>query len=399
VKQKFDLAEKRLKMTKHRSSNNKTDPKSIVIAAVEGGGTTFKVAVCRLVGRNNTREILHQTEINSADPQETLQQCCNFLQRHKPYDALGVAMFGPVGLDANRTETYGKVLGACPKAAWRNVNVLEPLRDACSDDVDGDELPTVFETDVNAPALAEYASVVSSNDKRNRSNNIQSLAYITVGTGVGVGLVVNGQAVHGRVHPEGGHVAVQPLPGDDFGGYSWGGQAPYHGRNTVEGLACSVSLLERMHANGRKDIVSLKDVEDDDAIWDHCANAIANCCVNLLLLLSVEKIVLGGGIMQRRGLIDRIRKRTVVLINGYVELPVDMASLIFTSEHGEDAGLIGAIELAKQAYSGGQEAKDTRAKQTAFQIGLWSGALAGGILTACFYTLVRSIRSTSNRRS
>lgn len=270
---------------------NMSTSQAITVAAVEGGGTTFCIAVAQLTQDGGTN-IVHRISIDSSheDPQRTLWECSTFLKGNKPpggYAALGLATFGPVGLDPEK-ETYGCILASSPKKAWRGVNILEPLVEACQ----GPDcsLAVRVETDVNAPAWAEYEL----QDRR-----ISSLAYVTVGTGVGVGMVVNDMPVHGRMHPEGGHCPVQPLEGDSFPGYSWGhDHSPFGGKHTVEGIASSVALTERLQQRkGQKKTLSphvLADLDDNDEIWDHAANALANLCVTLILTTSVEKIIFGG---------------------------------------------------------------------------------------------------------
>lgn len=355
------------------------------IAAVEAGGTSFKIAICQVHDDDDDDRrptVVHRTEIDSSQPHETLEQCAAFLKQFPyKYRGLGIASFGPVGLRESDTETYGRILSTSPKQSWRNVDILTPLKEACGND----DLKVRIETDVNAPAWAEFKS----------AGSITSCAYITVGTGVGVGLVVNGKPVHGRMHPEGGHIAVPPLPGDTFGGYSWGANCPYFGRNTVEGLTSSVALTERLQSLQPPDQWKLtrsvlSTLPDDHDIWDHSANALASLCVNLILTLSVERIVLGGGVMKRKGLLEKIQQRTIEFINGYVELPIsDMSSLITTSAAEEDAGLVGAIVLAQSAYQDQEseiekqeKAKLTRAKQIAFGYGIWHGIIVGSVLTA-----------------
>ncbi|KAG7337870.1 ROK family protein [Nitzschia inconspicua] len=358
------------------------------IAAVEGGGTTFVVAVAQVKkgpsssSTPSTPSILHRQEIDSShdDPERTLEGCAAFFRQHKPvegYDALGIGMFGPVGLNPSSKE-YGSILGSSPKAAWRNVNFLRPLEEACRG---SNPLSISIDTDVNAPALAEFKVA-----KADQSTcTITSLAYITVGTGIGVGLVINNKTVHGRMHPEGGHVAIQPLPNDSFPGYSWGDKSPYKGRQTVEGMTSSVALTERLEMMTQSKKTSrncLADLEDDHDIWDHAANALANLCVTLILTTSIEKIVLGGGIMKRKGLIDKIRSRTVVLLNGYLELPRNMSEFITLSSFGSDIGLMGAIVLAQEGMKDGKEMdidEDIllQAKRTAYCIGLQHGVILG----------------------
>lgn len=377
-----------------------------VIAAVEGGGTSFKVAVCQVDGSRSVPKILHRTSIDSShdDPQKTLQECAAFLERHRPpggtgYAALALATFGPVGVNPADKRNYGRILKSTPKAAWRDVDLLGPLERACRGSAGAAPLEVRVDTDVNAPAVAEYQHAVSEEG----SGDVTSVAYVTVGTGVGVGLVVNRGPVHGRMHPEGGHVKVQPLPGDKFAGYSWGKDfCPFEGVNTVEGLACSVSLTERLQqlhlqqhqskdesANVSRSV--LADLPDDHEVWDHAANALACLCVNLILTVSIEKIVFGGGIMSRNGLIEKIRALTARHLNGYLELPDDLSGLITLSTYGQDAGLVGAMVLAQRALTGDDVDVEDPArkamKREAFKEGLWYGAITGAIAMglACKY--------------
>jgi fructokinase len=349
--------------------------KQALIAAVEGGGTTFIVTIAlvrtcetpNLTIPHTRFEILHQESILTTTPSETLDKTCNFFTKHRPqngYDSLGICTFGPVGVNPKDTQHYGCILSGSPKRDWRNIDILSPILKACSS-ADGKRVPLYkVETDVNAPAMAEYEYWTRTNrSSSTASTTISSLAYITVGTGIGVGLVINGKPVHGMMHPEGGHVPVVPLGGDDFA-YSWGDKSPFKGKNTVEGTASSVALTERLTLVSQLTESSafqstsregLKDLSDDDPIWDHAANALANLCVTLSLVTSVEKIVFGGGIMNREVLYDKIRSRTKELLNGYLDLPQ------VTTEEGlkeyigpsiwkeQGAGLVGALVLAQVA--------------------------------------------------
>jgi fructokinase len=365
------------------------------IAAVEGGGTTFRVAVCTVhptKANQGAPTVLARTEIDSShdNPGQTLQACVDFLLAHKPakgYAALGLATFGPVGVHAHDKATYGCILPTTPKAAWRGVDLLTPLRTACQGP--SGALAVLVDTDVNAPALGEYLHEIQ---QGKASRPLTSLSYITVGTGIGVGLVVNGQCVHGRMHPEGGHVPVQPLPQDAFAGYSWGvAHSPFGGRHTVEGLASSVALTERWQqmtgaSSAAVDRSVLQDLPDQHELWEHAANALANLCASLLLTLSMEKIVLGGGLMKRKILLDKIRQRTRVLLNGYLGdwTEDDMRQMIVLSRHGDDAGLQGAMVLAEQALHGdlATAAAEKKMKQVAFGHGLWHGMIVGTVATA-----------------
>jgi len=356
----------------------------IVFAAVEGGGTSFALLIAEfnpntslsspspdhesnMIPETLFRVIAHTT-ISSQTPTQTLAEAADFFILHQPscgYAALGVASFGPVGLNSKDKQSYGKILPGSPKKEWRSVDILTPFLHACSKDP-SIPLPHLMDTDVNAPAMAEFQVY------HDKDTTLSSLAYVTVGTGVGVGLIMNSLPVHGMMHPEGGHVPIAPLLNHDpFQGYSWGkDKGPFGGNNTVEGMASSVALTERWaltqsleskgHSAEQRNI--LVDLSDDDSIWDHAANALASLCVTLILLNSVEKIVLGGGVMKRSVLFDKIRSRTRILLNGYLDLPQvttdeGLKNLIVPSiwssllkSHGVTAGLVGALTLAQKAY-------------------------------------------------
>jgi fructokinase len=377
----------------------KDDLVPITVAAVEGGGTTFCIAIAQLHAEGT--KITHRISIDSSheDPQRTLFECATFLEGSKPpggYHALGLATFGPVGLNPSQ-KNYGSVLPSSPKKAWRNVNLLKPLVKACQGKAR--KLAVKVETDVNAPAWAEYELL------KKEGIRISSLAYVTVGTGVGVGLIVNDLPVHGRMHPEGGHVPVHPLEGDEFPGYSWGiTHSPFGGKRTVEGIASSVALTERLHYHGQGpntagDRNILSELDDDDEIWNHAANAIANLCVTLLLTVSIERIILGGGVLNRNGLMEKVRKQTVKLMNGYVELPDDMSELIHSSAWGDEAGLIGAVVLAQKAY---QEEQQHDVKENTFatkssRFGYLNGVLTGALVTAAFTMVAVARRGGASR--
>lgn len=355
---------------------SKNSKRQALLAAVEGGGTSFVVTIA-LVKSTETMnlstiphtcfEVLHRDDILTTTPDETIQNACSFFTKHRPangFDSLGICTFGPVGVNPLDEHTYGRILPGSPKKDWRNVDILSPILAACSS-VDGKKQPAYkVDTDVNAPALAEFEYTTKILNKP-----ITSLAYITVGTGIGVGLVVNSKPVHGMMHPEGGHVPVVPLEGDDFA-YSWGDRSPFQGRNTVEGIASSVALTERLaivsqltESSAFQNREGLKDLSDDHPIWDHIANALANLCVTLALVTSVERIVLGGGIMNRRILYDGIRQRTRELLNGYLDLPQITTEEGITEYIGpsiwekEGPGLVGALVLAQLAFQEQEEVK------------------------------------------
>ena len=340
-----------------------------LLACVEGGGTSF---VCCVAPVSDPTNPIDRFEVTTTTPSETIKACSAFLEKYKTqYVALGVATFGPV--DLNRSSpTYGYIT-ATPKAAWRFTDVLSPFL-AINPNV-----PHKFDTDVNAPALAEHTLA-------RRVETDTSVAYVTVGTGVGVGLVVNGEPVHGLMHPEGGHVCVDTLPNDSFGGYSWGKNAPYAGRCTVESLASAVGIVERLghDANDADSRSVLKTLADDDECWNHVANALANLCVSLTLLTSVNRIVLSGGIMLRASLFPKIRTRTRELLNGYVQLPAilddaELDKFISPSTWGNSAGVVGALNLANVALAESKD-KQSTSESTSTALALGAGLIVGGLV-------------------
>lgn len=369
------------------------------LAAVEGGGTTFVVSVARVIRSGDDESddnllqigpahlrIMHTAtippknsdtgEIPNFAPKQILDEACAFFAKHRPssgkYSALGIATFGPAGVDPTQSSNYGTILGGSPKKEWRNVDLLTPIANACGLEGMEDSRVVGFDTDVNAPALAEFRhrSYLQQQQSQNISKPLTSLSYITIGTGVGVGLILNSHPIHGLLHPEGGHVAVQPLPGDDFKGYSWGVEkSPYGGLGTVEGVTSSVALTERyLQMDSTKDSTDgdtanaqarevLSTLPDTHPIWEHASNAIANLCVSLLLLTSCQKIVLGGGIMKRTVLYDMVRQRVWKLLNGYLDSIDELSEesklkdvIVESSWEEIGSGLVGAFALALDAH-------------------------------------------------
>ena len=204
------------------------------LAAIEGGGTTWVVGICEDEPYNITSRKSFKTE----SPEITLTAIREYLNQQRPIDCIGIASFGPLQAKKN-VENYGSIT-TTPKPGWRDTNVLALL--GINDEFK--RIPFSFDTDVNAPALAEY-SVLS------KTRDISSSAYITLGTGVGVGLVVNGKTVHGMMHPEGGHLMVQRLPDDTFEG-----TCPFH-KTCIEGL-CSTGALVRRKGCQVEDLPCLK---------------------------------------------------------------------------------------------------------------------------------------------
>jgi fructokinase len=307
-----------------------------VLAAVEGGGTTWRVALARDTPSNITEIKVFET---GDDAKAQLAQIRAWLDERK-FDALGIATFGPID-PKKSSDTYGFIT-TTPKPGWANVDVVGALSDG--------SVPVAFDTDVNAPALAEF--------KWNGRPGETSCAYITVGTGVGVGLVVNGAPVHGLLHPEAGHLCLARMEGDSFPGTD-----DLFGAS-VEGLAATPALAARKGCE-RSELAALK---DDDPIWEPAAHALAGLCASLVLVASPERIVLSGGVLNRKILYPMVRKYTQRLLHGYVDHPKITTDAIrdYIVPDGFDgrAGIVGALALAHEALEGSGESSKKKAGMT-----------------------------------
>jgi fructokinase len=250
--------------------------------------------------------------------------------RERRVASIGLAWFGPLDVDP-KSKTYGYVTST-PKAQWRNVDVLSPFKPL--------GVPLGFDTDVQAAAVGEL--------NYGKHGAISSCAYITVGTGVGVGVIVHGRPVYGLTHPEGGHVRVQRHPKDKYTG-----NCRYHG-DCVEGLTNAESIAARAGCHES----NLKSLPDNHLAFEIVAYYLGQLCCNLVLTVSPQVIVLGGGVMQRKSLFPRIRQQVLSLLNGYVQMDKilnDIDSYIVPSIHDQgpenNAGLVGALELARLALA------------------------------------------------
>jgi len=311
----------------------------LVVVGIEAGGTTFKVAISSLKPNDNYTfaDILHMESFATTEPQETLPNVTQWVrntcqEHHYKIERIGIACFGPIDLDKS-SKTYGYITST-PKLKWQQCDILGHMKRQFS------ELPDdrfSFDTDVNAPANSELNHYnVAHPDKK-----ISSIAYITVGTGIGVGLVVNGRTVHGLVHPEGGHLYV-PLHESDLK-ENFKGTCPFHG-SCVEGMASAGSIAARKKIANAE----LSTIDDRDESWDRVSHYLAHLCVSISLLTSVERIVISGGVLKRKILYPIIREKFKDYMNGYMKHKIlidDVAQYIVGSEFGDNAGIIGALCL------------------------------------------------------
>lgn len=286
------------------------------LAGVELGGTKA-VAVL-----GHGTEIVDQVRIAVSDAAETLGAIASQLQRwqaERAIEALGIASFGPVRIDPASID-YGYMLST-PKPAWQGADVLGELQRALG-------CPAAIHTDVTAAAFAE--------GRFGAARGCTDHVYMTIGTGIGIGVIAGGRPIIGQLHPEGGHVSVRRMPGDAFPGI-----CRFHG-DCFEGLVSGPAIAARAGRPGN-------DLADDDPAWPPIVDAIAEACANLLLNLASQRIVIGGGVINERPwIIDAVSVAAAKKLGGYVPFVGDRAPVV-AAELSADAGPRGALLLAKQA--------------------------------------------------
>jgi len=286
------------------------------LAGVELGGTNANLVL------GTPKEIVERCRLEVTDGADTLKRIADQLQKwhsQQPIEALGIASFGPLQLDSGQAD-YGHVV-ATVKPGWDGVDVLGKLQLALG-------CPARIHTDVTGAALAEgaFGAAIGCHD----------FVYITVGTGIGMGIIVAGKPVVASLHPEAGHLRVRRMEGDSFGGV-----CSYH-EDCLEGLASGPAIATRARKPGTE-------VTDDDPVWQPVIDALAEGCSSLFLTLASERIVLGGGVInERHWLVEEIAFRTAAKLGGYLPYIGGRAPIV-AAALGSDAGQRGALLLAEQA--------------------------------------------------
>lgn len=287
-------------------------------AGIELGGTKI---VCGLVSLEG--ELIERVTVDTAAPDITLAEVRDvlrgFVHQHGSFAGLGIGTFGPVCLDQS-SSNFGRI-GVTPKLAWRDCS----LHQYFSDEFD---VPLALDTDVNAAAVGEaiWGAGVG----------CDPVVYITVGTGIGGGVMVNGIPVHGLMHPEMGHMRAPRAPGDTFAG-----NCPTHG-DCIEGMAAGPSVVARW---GRK----LSALPHDHPAYMQIAHYVSHLVTNALLLISPTKVILGGGVMRNTRLFPLIHSNVQEQLNGFLAVDAieeHIDALIVPPALGDDAGVLGAAALA-----------------------------------------------------
>jgi len=290
-----------------------------LFGGIEAGGTKF---VC-IVGRDPDH-IIAEKRIPTTTPDETIRNTVDFFT---PYtasgelSAIGIASFGPLDLNPNSI-TYGHIT-TTPKLAWQNTDLYGWIKRELN-------VPVTFDTDVNAAAFGEYYW-------NKETCRVDPIVYMTVGTGIGVGVIVHGKPLHGLVHPEAGHFALphnwqrDPFPG----------VCPFHG-DCLEGLASGPAISKRWGSQPQT-------LSADHPAWDLEAEYLGLAAINLIYAYSPEQIVLGGGVLLHPGLIDKIRLKIQHLNQGYVHSDLllnQIEAYVHLPTLGTSSGVLGALAMA-----------------------------------------------------
>lgn len=288
---------------------------SPLYAGIEAGGTKFVLAV-----GTSPLDITARHVIPTREPGATLAQAGDWFAAQGAFGAMGIVTFGPADLDP-ASPTWGHIVKT-PKPGWSGCDLAGYFAQRFA-------VPVRFDTDVNGAALAEA--------RLGAGEGASTLAYVTVGTGIGVGLVIDGNPVHGIAHPEMGHAYPRRSSDDrDFAGV-----CPFHG-DCFEGLASGPAIIARWGG-------SLSDLGSDHPAHDIVAEYLAHLCHTLFAATACEVVVMGGGVLQAAGLIDRIRARATQLDAGY--LPGGTRHRIEAPGLGIHSGIAGALMLAIEGGS------------------------------------------------
>ena len=290
------------------------------LGAIEAGGTKMICAIGTEKG-----QLLDRVSIPTEDPESTLGRMLDYFKTNKyKIDALGIACFGPVELRTSSPK-YGYITST-PKEGWADTDFAGYFKR-------GLDIPVGFDTDVNGAILGEvtYGAAMG----------VENALYITVGTGIGVGVFCGGRLVHGMMHPEGGHILMRKHPEDDFHGI-----CPFHG-DCLEGLSSGPAIEKRWGLPGHE-------LTDNEKVWELESFYLGQAIADYILVYSPEKIILWGGVMHQPGLFELVRKKVKEFLNGYIcsdiIMNTDLSDYIVAPGCGENAGIAGALRLACPPY-------------------------------------------------
>lgn len=289
---------------------------SKIFGGIEAGGTKFVCAVG--TGPDGIRA---EARFPTTTPAETIGKAVAFFREWGEVTAVGIASFGPIDPDP-QSPTYGRIT-TTPKPGWANVDLGGEIQRALG-------VPIVFDTDTNGAALGEW--------RWGAAQGLDTFIYLTIGTGIGGGGMVNGRLLHGLIHPEMGHI---PLP-HDWAQDPYPGRCPYHG-DCLEGLAAGPAIAERWGVPG-------PELPPDHPAWELEAHYLALALHSFICTLSPQRIVLGGGVMAQRQLFPLVQQKTRDYLNGYIQslaILREIDEYIVPPALGSRAGVLGALALAQ----------------------------------------------------
>ena len=285
----------------------------MLLGGIEAGGTKMVLAI----GDENGN-IFEKATIPTDTPDVSVPKMIDFF-KGKGIEALGIGCFGPVDLHRD-SKTYGFIT-TTPKPKWGNFDFAGAFREALN-------IPVGFDLDVNAAMLGEVTW--------GAAQGCESAIYITIGTGVGVGVWVNGKLLHGLIHPEAGHMILNRHPEDPYPGH-----CPFHG-NCLEGMAAGPAVEERW---GKKGF----DLADNPKVWEIESYYIAQAITNFIFCYSPEKVIVWGGVMHQEQMFPMIRAQVKEMLNGYLNAPIindHIEDYIIAPGLGDEPGIKGALRLA-----------------------------------------------------
>ena len=286
--------------------------------SLEAGGTKFICAV-----GNEAFEIIEKFQIPTTTPLETLNACIQFFSRFSELVSISVGSFGPIDIDKN-SKTYGFITNT-PKPNWSNVDVVGAFKKALN-------APVYFTTDVNSSAFGEMYAYKQAGKKA------ETLVYYTIGTGIGAGVVQNGEIIGGIGHPEMGHFYVSKHPLDLE--HHFKGICPYHD-GCLEGMAAGPSLEARTGVRG-------ENISKDSPVWDVQAYYIAQAAMQATVTFRPDVIVFGGGVMGQEHMLERVRNQFLKLLNGYLPIPEIENYIVKSAVKDNGSATLGNFVLAKK---------------------------------------------------
>ena len=287
---------------------------------IEAGGTKFVCAT-----GTGPDDIRARAQFTTTTPEETIGKAIGFFRQEMkkvPLAAIGIASFGP--LDLNEKSPTCGCITATPKPGWANTNLLKGIQK-------GLDIPVFIDTDVNGAALGEQTW--------GAAGGLDTFIYLTVGTGIGGGGIINGRMMHGLIHPEMGHIRIP----HDYKTDPFPGSCPFHG-DCLEGLASGAAMIKRW---GK----APEDILPAHPAWQLEADYLAAGISNFIGTLSPQRIIVGGGIMKKQGLLTAVRHKVIILLNNYInspEITENIDNYIVAPGLGDLSGVLGAIALAQQ---------------------------------------------------